>query len=155
MAEKRVLDMTDVKEGSNYTRRNVDEGDYAATITGVVDAVAKDETDMWVFTISLDAVSRATYPYYVKLDAKNLWKISRLFQVTGQKLERKRGAVDPNRLVGKKIGVAMVDDEYNGRINSTVDDVFAVAEVKGTVATEEPVIADYPEEDELILELDD
>lgn len=143
-AEARVLDMTDVTDGGGYTRKNVDEGDYVATVTAVIEQKSKAGDDMWVYTISLDSVNRATYPLYMKLDAKNLWKLSKLFSAAGKPIPKKRGKVDPNAVVGKKIGVTMVDDEWNGKLNSNVDETFAASEVKGTPKSKPVQTSDDP-----------
>jgi hypothetical protein len=150
MAEKankataKVLDFTNVKERGDFNPKHVEPGDYTAKITKVVETKAKDDEDMWVFTIVLDEHPRSNYPYYIKLVENQLWKLRLLFSAVGVNVGTRKVKIDPNKLVGKVLGVAMEDDEYEGRLKSVVLETFPVDEVGG--AAEGDV---EPEEDEI------
>lgn len=119
-ASKKKLDFTDVKDASPFHPKRMPEGDYLAVIQDVEDAKSKQDNDMWVFTIKLVEYPRAVYPYYCTLDTKALFKIRHLFTAAGITIPRKMNLIDPNKVIGKQIGVALEDDEYDGNLKSTI-----------------------------------
>jgi len=124
-ATAKVLNFEGVTEGSNVRPRRKPEGDYYATILDVKDHKSGKSGDMmWMFTIKVHGDTSASYPYYVGLDSDALWKVRGLFAAAGIKVPAKRVKADPNKLVGRTIGIALVDDEYEGRPKSTIDNVF-------------------------------
>jgi hypothetical protein len=124
-ATAKVLNFEGVSEGSEFRPRRKPEGDYYATITAVKDHKSgKTGDEMWCFTVKVHGDARAAYPYYVGLDADSLWKARGLFVAAGIKVPPKRLKADPNKVVGKVIGIALVDDEYEGRPKSTIDAIF-------------------------------
>lgn len=123
------LDFTNVKDGGDFNKKHQASGDYAATITKVVDAKSKKSGEkMWVFTIK---VGTGTYGYYCVLNADNVWKVRNLAVAAGQNVPKKRVNVDPNKLINKTIGVTLEDEEYEGRSQSTVSAVFPKSELDG------------------------
>jgi hypothetical protein len=144
-ATTRVVDLTNVKEGGNAFRpKRKPEGDYAAKIVKADDHTTKKSGDQgWVLTIQVDGDARSSYPYYLSTAENQAWKIGAISAAAGFKISGKRINFNPNKLVGKAIGVALADDEYEGRLKSTIDDVFPVSEV-GPSASE-----DTPEGDEI------
>lgn len=125
-ATARTLDFTGVKEGGDFRPRRRPEGDYYAHIVEVKDHESKQGNDTWLFTIKIDGDSRASYPYYVGTDENQLWKVRAIFVGAGVQVPSKRVKADPNKLVGKAIGVALEDDEYEGRVKSTIGAVFPI-----------------------------
>jgi hypothetical protein len=124
-ATAKVLNFDGVKEGGDFRPRRKVEGDYYATITAVKDHKSgKTGDDMWCFTVKVHGDTRAAYPYYCGYDADSLWKVRGLFIAAGIAVPSKRVKADPNKLVGKVIGIALVDDEYEGRPKSAIDAVF-------------------------------
>lgn len=147
-AKARKLDFTNVKE-RKFTKRHVTAGDYKATVTDVEDAKSKsDGGAMWLFTIRIDGVGEATYPYYCKLDADNLWKVKTLFGCAGLKVPKSLVKMDPNRVIDREIGVTMDDTEYNGRMQSEVASVIPADEVEANADEEEADTEDEEEEEE-------
>lgn len=128
-ATKRKIDFSNVKEGGAFSPRHRPEGDYLARIVKVDDHTSREGNEGWVFTITLDDDKRATYPVYAGIDEKNAWKIRKLFLAAGINVPKKVVMVDPSKLVGKDIGVALEDDEYEGRMRSRVQDFIPVSEV--------------------------
>lgn len=131
-ATKQAVDFTNVKEGGNFSKKHMAEGDYLARITKVEDAAPKDKSDntpMWLFTIQLVQTPSATYPYYCKLQENQLWKVRNLLVAAGLSVPKKRVAVDPNKLVTKLIAVSLEDTEYNDKVQSEVQAVFSANEL--------------------------
>lgn len=131
MAEKasaRAVDFTNVTEGGQFTKKRQAEGDHKGRITAVVDSPSKkDDTPMWVFTVE---VNGETYPYYCKLVENQLWKIRLIFGAAGIVIPKKRMKIDPNRIVGKWVGVTLQDDEYENRLQSSIRGFVPVSEIQ-------------------------
>lgn len=128
-----VADFTNVKDDTEggFRPRQVPDGDYRAKIVKVDDHTSKAGNKGWVFTIVLEAYARSLYPYYVTMDEKSLWKARNLFIAAGMAVPKKKVRVDPNKLVGKTIGVAMISEEYNDKWKSSVDATFPASDVQG------------------------
>src|SRR5688572_11627977 len=121
-----VIDFSKVPDGGGrFNKKRQPEGDYRGIITKVEDAASKkDGGAQWLFTIK---VGSGTYPYYCKLNAESYWKVRNLLHAAGIKVPDKRASVNPDKLVGKNIGVTLQDDEYEGRKQSNVDSVMPVS----------------------------
>lgn len=133
-ATPKVIDMTNVKDQGEFNPKRVKAGDYRAKIVKVDDHASGDSKvpNNWVFTIKISGHASASYPYYVGWEDKYAWKIRKLCIAVGLlrgDAPKKRTKVDPNRLVGKELAVAMDDDEYEGRVKSTISNVFPVSEL--------------------------
>lgn len=129
-ASVKNADFSGVKDRGNFNPKRVPEGDYAARIVKVEDAETKETKDFqYLFTIKLEKFSQHSYPYYCKLQENQLWKIRNLLIAAGINVPKKRMKLDPNKAVGKLIGVTMADDEYDGKVKSVIDAVFAAAEL--------------------------
>ena len=127
-ATKMQLDFTNVKDGGSFNKKHQTPGDYRAKITKVVDAKSKkDDSKMWLFTIQ---VGTGLYPFYCKIQENQLWKIRNLFVAAGINVPKKRVAVDPNKVVGKEIGVTLEDEEYEGKMQSEIGAVFPTSELE-------------------------
>jgi hypothetical protein len=128
------LDFSGVKERGAFNPKRVSAGDYAATITKVeMNQTQTDQTDQYVFTIKLDKFSQNTYPYRCKLQENQLWKLRNIAVAAGMNVPKKRMKFDPNKLVGKHIGVTLEDDDYekDGKTveKSEVNAVFPMSEL--------------------------
>lgn len=133
-ATKRKMDFTNVKDGGgNFRPRRRPEGDYEAKIVKVDDHQPKDsDKEMgWVFTVQIKGDARSSYPIYGSPTADQAWKIRKLFIACGMAVPKKMVLVDPNKLVGRELGVILVDDEYNGKIKSSIDDFIPVDDLQG------------------------
>lgn len=145
-AKAQVLDMTDVKDGGGaFNKKHRRPGDYKAKITKVDDVRKKDDPSkkMWLFTIE---VGTGAYPYYCTFDSKSLWKIKQLFAAAGVAVPKKKVKLDPNKVVGKYIGVTLDDDEYDGKVRSNVESVFPESELEESDAEDDE--EDEDQEDE-------
>lgn len=133
-ASAQAVDFSGVKDRGAFNPKRVKEGDYAAVVTKVEDAKAKDSGNkMWVFTIKLKTHSQNSYPYRCVLTENQMWKLRNLGIAAGLNVPKKRVKFDPNKIVGKQIGVTMEDDEYDkdGKTyyKSEVAAVFPVSEL--------------------------
>lgn len=150
-ATPKVVDMTNVKDGGAFNKKHYPVGDYEARITKVGDAPAKsDGVDQWLFTIS---VKTGTYPFYCKQQENQFWKIRNLITATGMNVPKKKVRVDPNKLVGKTIGVTLEDAEWEGRMQSEIAAVFPPDEIQARKTAEagtddEEEVEDIEEEEE-------
>lgn len=132
MAKAAQLNFTNVKEGGNFSKRHQPSGDYLGKVTKVADAKSKsDGTTMWLYTIE---VNGASYPFYCKHQENQLWKIRNIFIAAGVNIPKKMVKVDPNKIVGKSIGVTLEDEEYEGKMQSVVQATFPTSELDETVA---------------------
>lgn len=145
-ASAAALDFTNVKDGGGtFNKKRQPEGDYRAKVTKVQDVESKaDKTPMWLFTIE---VGTGTYAYYCKHVENQLWKIRNLLVAAGISVPKKRVKVDPNKVVGKFIGVTLEDDEYDGKPQSNIAAVFPASELDDT--------ADDDDDDDVEEEVDD
>jgi len=125
---KAVMDFTNVKDGGGqFNKLHQRAGGYPAVVMKVQDAPSKkDDVMQWLFTIKVGA---GQYPYYCKHVENQLWKVRNIFVAAGITIPKKRVKVDPNMVVGKKIGVILEDDEYDGRVQSNIQAIIPLAEL--------------------------
>ena len=144
-ASAKAVDFSNVKDRGDFNTARVEAGDYLAKVVKVEDTESKgDSSFMYVFTIKLSKYSQYGYPYYCKLTENQLWKLRNLLVAGGLNVPKARLKVDPNKVIGKTIGVTMEDDEYEGREKSVIAAVFPAAEL----AAEAGPSQDEPEEDD-------
>lgn len=145
-ATARGVDLTNVKEGGIFRPRRKPEGDYRGKIVKADDHQPNDKSKAmgWVLTIQVEGDARSTYAYYLSPDPKQAWKIRQICIAAGINVKTARIKFDPNKLVNKNIGLALEDDEYEGRPKSTIADVFPVSEVGGNA--DEDIVPDDDEE---------
>lgn len=137
MATKVTVDFTNVKDGGNFNSKRLPAGDYAATITKVDKGQSKNGNDQLVFSIQPTDHRSAVYPYYCGLVENQLWKLRNLLLAAGVKVPKKKTSIDVDRLVGVTIGIALEDDEYEGKERSTIESIFAASEVEGASGVED------------------
>ena len=144
-----TVDFTNVKDPSQYNPKHIEPGEYLGKIKSVEQVEAKaDGSPMWVFGIALDDVPGAVYPYYVKLEfdgeKSQAWKLRMILTAAGFNVAKKAIKIDPNKVVGRPVGVEIEEDEYQGRIKGSVRRFLPVSEVAGPGAT----VTDEDDEDE-------
>lgn len=123
------VDLTNVKEQGKFNPKRLEAGDYLATITEVELGESKAGNKQLVFAIQVNDHRTAVYPYYCGLDEKQLWKLRNLLVACGFKAPKKALSIDTDRFVGKQIGIALEDDEYEGKEKSVIDSIFPAAEI--------------------------
>lgn len=128
MAKAKSLDFTKVKDGGGqFNKLHQQPGDYRGRVTKVIDTKSKEKKPMWLFTIK---VGGGEYPYYCTFEENTVWKIRNLFVAAGISTPKKKINVDPNLAVGKEIALTLEDDEYEGKLRSSINAVFPVSELE-------------------------
>jgi hypothetical protein len=143
---KVIVDFSNVKQG-NFNPAQVPEGDYVAKITKAEIGQSKAGNQQIVFTLQLEG-KRGTYPYYCGLVENQLWKLRNILVAAGITVPKKKLNIDPDKVLGRSVGVEMTDDEYEGRIKSIIASVFAASEVTGAVVDEDAEPEDDEDEEE-------
>lgn len=148
-ASATILDFTDVRDGgASFNKKRVPMGDYLAKVTKVEDRPVKGtEEPQWLFTFELlEKYTDRRFPYYCKLVPNQLWKVRNLFLAAGLAIPKKKVRLDPNKVVGKTIAITLEDDEYDGKMQSTVSQTFPANELDDTDTTEEEDDSEEEEE---------
>lgn len=144
-----VIDFTNVKEGSGFNKKRMPAGDYLARISRVEDSPSKkDGEPQWLFTITLENHKSVAYPYYCKLVENQLWKLRNLIQAAGIAVPKKKIKLDPEKLVGKLIGITLEDDEYEGKEQSVIEAIFEASEVADSGLPSAPDVDDDDEDED-------
>lgn len=148
-ASTQVIDFTNVKEGSGFNKRRLPAGDYLARITRVEDSPSKKDGEaQWLFTLVPESHKSSAFPYYCKLVENQLWKLRNLIQAAGIAVPKKKIKLDPEKLVGKLVGITLEDDEYDGKEQSVIAAIFEASEVTDSQLPAEPDEDDDDDEEE-------
>lgn len=142
------LDFSKVKDQSAFNPKRKTEGEYIGTITSFTDGKSKSGNAMWVFGITLETDRRAVYPTYCLLDPDSLWKLRNVMEAVGFKVPKRRQNVDGNRLLGKRIGVFLEDDEYEGKPKSVVANFFPPDDYSGPDNEDDDQDEELPDDSE-------
>lgn len=154
MAEKAaaaVIDFSGVKDRneSGINKKRVAAGDYLARVSRVEDRPVKEtKAPQWMYVLTLEKVRGTGYPYYCKLEANQLWKVRNLFLAAGIAIPKKKVRLDPNKVVGKVVGVTMEDDEYDGKLQSVIAEIFPASELSDDDSADDSAEDDGEEYDE-------
>jgi hypothetical protein len=140
-AQAQMLDFTNVKERGDFNPVQVEPGEYVMKIVSVVDQKSKNDNPMWVFGLQfvkppVPSAARAIYPYHCVLDEKSLWKVRGLCLAAGFQVPKRKMSLDPNRIVGRQVGVVLEEEEYEGRVRSKIVQVLPVSDVMGQSDTD-------------------
>lgn len=129
-ASAQNVDFSNVKDGGNFNKGRIPAGDYLATITKVEDAESKkDGAFQYLISIKINKKPSSVFPYYCKLQENQLWKLRNILIAAGIQVPKRRIKVDPNRLVGKVIGVTVEDADFDGKDQSEIGGVFPASEL--------------------------
>lgn len=146
----RSLDFSNVKESSGINPKHLEDGEYLAKVVRVEEVTAKDDTPMWLFVITPDDHKSAAYPYYCKLQENQLWKVRNLFISAGLgKLVagKSKVKINPEKVVGRSIGIVLEEDEYEGKTKSVIEAVMPASDLEDGGVDEDPDI-DVEEDEE-------
>lgn len=121
---KITVDFSNVREGSTFSPRRLPEGSYLADIAKVEQKESSKGNPMLVYTIIPVEHPTAVYPYYVVLADNQLWKLRALLLAAGKEVPKRKVAVDPESIVGRKIMIDLEDAEWEGREKSEISGVF-------------------------------
>lgn len=137
--------------GGNFNRNRIPAGVYRAKVVSVQDHESKGGDDMWLFIISpVEKYTNRKFPQYCGFSENQLWKIRQLFTAAGFSVKKAKMNIDPSKVVGREIGIEVDDDEYEGKEQSEIIDIFPVSELPdaGGVTDDEVEEDDEDEEDE-------
>jgi len=140
-------DFSEAAQQGEFSPRHVEEGEYLATIKGATVGESKQGNQQVVFKLVSNDIRGASYPYYCSLDGKGSWKLRALLEAVGVRVKGAAVNFDTDRLVGKQLGMELLDDEYQGRMKSKVQNVFPKDELGGKDDDTEPEEDDLDEDE--------
>jgi hypothetical protein len=146
-----VVDFGKIKDRGPFNPTHIDEGDYVATCVHFQDGESKAGNPMWSFGFKIPGKA-GTFPYHIVIDGTQDWKIKNMIVSCGMALPKARAKVAPERFLKRKFGVTMVDDEYEGRLKSVINDMMPYGDVASNGAGKKRRPDDDDDED---LEEDD
>ncbi|QFG05111.1 hypothetical protein PBI_CLEO_35 [Gordonia phage Cleo] len=142
------IDFSQVKEQSPIRPKQLPEGEYVAVIKDVEANKSKAGNPQWVFLIQPESHPSAVYPYYCQLSVEHAWKIRNILTGIGVDAPKTAKSINAAKLVGKRLGIVLEDDEYEGKMKSVIAQIIPVSEVtEGDVETA-PEPEDDPEPEE-------
>ena len=156
-ATAEIIDFSNVKDQSGFNRKRIPAGDYAAIITKVENATAKDDTKQYLFSIKVKDRPSSVFAYYCKLQENQLWKLRNLLIAAGKTVPKTKSKVDPNQVVGKLIGITVEDDDYDGKEQSQITGVFPASELGDSTSvapSDDEDDNEAPDDDEDLDDLD-
>ena len=141
--------------GQRRGGRRIPEGDYLAKITKVEPhKTEKGRSFHWQFQVTESASGNkkykgTTFHYYTSLKPDALFNLRNLiFASTGKNVTGKAVNFDPNKLVGKVIGIIVEDEEYKKKIQSRCVDVLPKDQLEAEDEDEDEDDEDEDEEDD-------
>lgn len=139
------IDFSQVKEQSPIRPKQLPEGEYVAVIKDVQANNSKAGNPQWVFLIQPESHPSAVYPYYCQLSVEHAWKIRNILAGIGVDAPKTAKSINAAKLVGKKLGILLEDDEYEGKMKSVIASIIPVSEVSEPDADIAPEPEDDPE----------
>lgn len=122
-----IVDMTNVKDSSGVNPTHQPAGDYRGVIKDLQDGLSKNNNKkLDVLIADVDRPS-ATYRYTCTFSEASLFKLRNLLVAAGMNAPKKKvklTAAVLNKLIGREVGMSLDDDEYEGKMRSTIVGVF-------------------------------
>jgi hypothetical protein len=147
-AKARTLDFSNVKDRGSINPTHKPEGDYLAKVMSVDDiTMGAESRPAWLYVVK---VGSGSYPYRCGFNDNELWKIRNLHVAAGLPVPKARQAIDPNKPVGRDVGVTLQDHTYEGKLTSEIAAVFPATELEaddGVELDEDEVPVDEEEEE--------
>ena len=132
------IDFSEAASGGNFRERHVEEGDYLFVVKSSEEKESKAGNPQIVFTVTSPQIAGASYPIYCPLTGKGTFKIRQLMEACGVSTAGKSAVLfDTDKLNGKQFGGTLLDDEYEGKEKSKIDQVFSASELEDGVAEPE------------------
>lgn len=147
MATPIVIDFTNTKDSSGINPTHQPAGDYRGKIMKCDVGPSQAGNPQVVYLIQDADRPSAVYRYNCPLSEKSLWKIRNILVAAGVSVPKKKVKIDPERIVGKEVGMSLDDDEYEGKMRSQIVGVFPasdLAEDSDDTATDEDVAEEAP-----------
>lgn len=144
MAKPLNVDFSGVESSG---RVRVPEDDYRVRVDTVKQQESKAGNQMlvWDFEITKGKFAGKKLRDRTVLTKESLWKLKQVLEAMGVTVPSKKVALNLTKYVGKELGVTVVDDEYEGRINSKVADYVSL-DVLNNVDTDDEDDEDEDEE---------
>lgn len=147
---KIVVDFTNTKDRSGVNPIHQDPGDYRGILKSVEHTISQTEnkTPQLVYIIGDADRPSATYRYNCPLTENSLWKIRNLLIAAGIEVPKKRLIISviAEKILGREIGMALDDNEFQGRVSSQIVHVFPVKDLPDDEST--PIDDEDEDEDE-------
>lgn len=157
-----IVDMTNVKDSSGINPKHQPAGDYRGVIKDLVDGVSKNDNKKLDVIIADADMPSATYRYTCTFTEASLFKLRNLLVAAGMSAPKKKiklTAAVLNKLIGREVGMSLDDDEYEGKMRSTITGVFPADDLpedepapratkKTSTKKAEPAPADDEDDDE-------
>jgi hypothetical protein len=99
----------------------------------------------WDFVISEGPKKGKKYRERTMLMPRNLWYLRQLLEAMGKKVPSKVVSLTLSKYIGQKVGAVLIDDEFEGKPQSKVDEFITVEEAREYEAEEDE---DEDDEDE-------
>lgn len=152
MAKNQIVnvDFSDVKDSTGINPKHKPEGEYLLKISKAEVTKTKNDEPMVLFLLQATDDRSAVYPYYCPLTPASLWKIRTLFINLGLPVPKSKGKLNVGSTEGREIGVALEDDEYNGKMKSVIVNTFPANELEAvdSESDDEDYEDDVEEEEE-------
>jgi hypothetical protein len=109
-------------------RVRVPEDDYRVRVDAVKQQESKAGNQMlvWDFEITKGKFAGKKLRDRTVLTKESLWKLKQVLEAMGVSVPSKKVALNITKYIGMELGVTVVDDEYEGRINSKVADYVSL-----------------------------
>lgn len=122
-----IVDMTNVKDSSGVNPVHQPAGDYRGIIKDLVAGESKAGNKKLDVHIGDADRPSATYRYTCTFTEASLFKLRNLLIAAGMSAPKKKvklTAAVLNKLIGREVGMSLDDDEYEGKMRSTIVGVF-------------------------------
>lgn len=122
------LNLAGIEAKARKTVR-IPEGDYLAKVVSAATFTSNNGNPgiKWSFEV-IEGKYKGAGPYYnnTMLGEESLWAVRGTLQAMkpAVKIPESAFKLDLKKYIGKTVALTLVDDEYDGRIRSTIDDVF-------------------------------
>lgn len=130
----------------NFNQRNVEEGDYLFVIKDSTVGKSKAGNEQAVLTLTSPQIAGGIYPLYLPLTGKGSGKMRQVMAACGFDTAGKSAVkFNTDKLHGKQVGGTLLDDEYNGNVQSKIDSVFHKGKLDSSTAPVEDLAAAEPD----------
>lgn len=110
----------------------------------------------WQFDlVDADEFTGQRFWYNTVLTDTSLWNYRKVLDALGVKVRDEAMKIKLSKLVGREVGLEIIDGEYQGTIRSEINDVFSTEELSTEEEYEEEEEDEYEDEDEVDLDDED
>lgn len=124
-----VVDFSNVKDQSGLNPTHQPAGDYRGKVVSFNQNPSKAGNPQVTYTVQDVDRPSATYRYNCPLAENALFKLRNILVAAGVAVPKKKIKVDPERIVGREIGMSLDDHEYEGKMSSEIIGVFPASDL--------------------------